>query len=345
MTSPQNWKAPNAQLVLPVDPDVTEWLEVRRQGLGGTDAATIMGANKFATLYGTWVEKTSTEPPVDKASDLLWFGHEVEPMLARRFEAETGIATRRVGTLRSKSHPFMQANPDRFTGDGGGLEIKSTDWFTDAGKEWTGGEIPAHPWWQAQHCMAVSGRSHWWFAALVGRRFVIAGPVMRDEDAIAALVAAEEKFWTEHVQTGIEPAIDYASIDEAEARARFAVVDPAATVDILDQPIPEVWQDTLADFLSNRDAETAAKKAKDAAKARLMGLIGDREYLTVDQRPVLRWGQTAGARYFDQDAAVAELAELRGQTEFEVRSSLTKHRPDGRSLTVVANKTAKKVAA
>lgn len=333
-----SWATPGADLVLPVDPDMTEWLTLRRAGLGGTDAATIMGANKFSNLFSTWMDKTSVLPPENLSSDLLWFGHEVEPMMRRRFTTETRIATRRVGTLRSKTHPFMQANIDGLTSDGGILEIKSTDWFTDAGKEWTGGDIPDHPWWQVQHCLAVSGRSHGWFVALVGRKFIIAGPIERDEEAIERLIAAERAFWEGYVVAGVAPPIDFSTIDEDEARARFPVGTPDATVAIDDQPVPEIWIDTLDDFLAARTAESDAKTKKEAAKARLMGFIGDKQLLTLGGQPVLKWGKTAGASYLDGDDIVQRLAELEGKTEFEVRREHTKKRADTRSLTVVKQK-------
>jgi putative phage-type endonuclease len=344
-TKMADYSTPAGRLILPVDPDQTAWLQTRRTGLGGTDAATIVGANKFATLFGTWQDKTSTDTPVDETNDLFWFGHSLEPILAARFEAETGISTRRVGTLRSTEHPHMIANIDRLTGDGGALEIKTTEWFTSSGKEWTGGEIPEHPWWQMQHCLAVSGRSHGWFAALVGRRFVIAGPVDRDEAAIATLVAAELAFWEQHVVTGVAPAIDPATFDEDEARARFTTVDPATAVDIADQPVPEAWLDTLNVFLAARAAEADAKKVKESAKAELMSLLGAREFLTVGGVPAVRWAQTSGARYFDQDEAVRLLAAAQGLTEFEVKAALTKKRPDGRTFTVVGKTITKGLAA
>jgi len=62
----------------------------------------------------------------------------LEPVLAARFEAETGIKTSRIGTLRSVEHPHMIANLDRITADGGALEEKTTEWFTPSGTA-TGG--------------------------------------------------------------------------------------------------------------------------------------------------------------------------------------------------------------
>lgn len=330
-----NWATPNAELVLPVDPDPIEWLKVRRQGLGGTDAATIMSANKFEFLYRMWQDKTSTETPVDEDNDLFWYGHEIERPVRNRFASKTGFAVRRVGTLRSKTHPFMQANIDALTSDGGILEIKSTEWFTESGKEWTGGDIPDHPWWQVQHCLAVSGRSHGWFAALVGRRLFIVGPIERDEEAIERLIAAEQTFWEDHVVPQIGPAVDLTTITEEEAKARFPVVTPDKAVDIDDQPIPEIWVDTFTAFIEARDKEAAAKREKEAAKAKLMAVIGDREFLTRGGRPLLRWGQVSGASYFDKDGAVNKLADLTGKTPFEVERELTKKRADTRSLTVV----------
>ena len=39
-----------------------EWLEYRKQGIGGSDVAAILGISKWKSEIEIWITKTSTEP-------------------------------------------------------------------------------------------------------------------------------------------------------------------------------------------------------------------------------------------------------------------------------------------
>ena len=182
MTTKPDYRVPNAKLILAVDADRKDWLLTRTLGCGGSDVAVVTGGARY---YGTnpftiWQDKTSDQPPVEGDKDIFWFGQEVEPLLAARFTADTGIATRNVGTYQSKEHPWAMANPDRLTADGGVLEIKTTGIYTDKAKDWKAGEVPDNAYVQTQYYLGVTGRSHAWFIALVDRTPHIIEPVDRD---------------------------------------------------------------------------------------------------------------------------------------------------------------------
>lgn len=307
--SKPNWRCGQAKLVLAADAPREEWLAARTQGVGGSDVATITGANTFKTPFELWQTKTSDEPPVDEDKDILWYGHAVEPLLAERFTKDTGVATRRVGMYARRMTPWAFANPDRLTADGGILEIKSTGWYTDRAKKWQAGEVPDDAYVQAQWYLHVTGRSHAWFIALVDRTPHIVGPVPRDEDLIVSLHQQAEMFW-EHVEQKTPPPLDLARIGEDEITQRFPeVIEPG---ECAEAPIPEAAADDIREYARLKALEKETKASLDAVKDRIQGLIGEREYLTIDGRPVARWAQRAGRRTFDKKAAAEKIAADRG---------------------------------
>ena len=38
--------------------DRQKWLEMRRTGIGGSDAAVVVGLNKYRSLFSLWMDKT-----------------------------------------------------------------------------------------------------------------------------------------------------------------------------------------------------------------------------------------------------------------------------------------------
>ena len=271
--------------------------------------AVLAGASQYDSPFTLWQEKTSAAPVVDDIDDdLLWFGHAAEQMIADRFTDQHGIATRNVGMYQSKTHPHMFANPDRLTSDGGVLEIKTTERHTANGKLWSQGIVPAAADVQGQHYLAVTGRTHMWFAALVGRQLQIVGPVERDEAMIDWLTTAGAEFWA-HVKDNTPPPLG-AVVTPDELRARFPEGRDEAEVEGDDQTLQRV--ERLREIKAEQqELKTEAEEIETQIKA----TIGDAEFLTSAGARVARWQTTAGRRTFDKQAAVEQIAQLRGTTE------------------------------
>ena len=63
--------------------DRKAWLNLRKEGLGGTDAAVIMGMSKFKTLHRLWAEKTGRFQPEELSNDeAVHFGAVLEEVVA-----------------------------------------------------------------------------------------------------------------------------------------------------------------------------------------------------------------------------------------------------------------------
>src|SRR5690606_4046622 len=72
-----------------------EWLEARTRGIGGSDAATVLGLNKWRTPFELWLEKTGQVEPVSSDSEAAYFGNLLEDVVAKEFSRRTGKKVRR----------------------------------------------------------------------------------------------------------------------------------------------------------------------------------------------------------------------------------------------------------
>ena len=93
--------------------DEAAWLEERKTGLGGTDAAAVLGVSPYKTAVEVWREKTgkdTTEAPVTAP---MLRGKALEPLAADLYAEQTGRTLRRQPLRRHPNNRFMIANIDR----------------------------------------------------------------------------------------------------------------------------------------------------------------------------------------------------------------------------------------
>lgn len=186
-----------------------EWLQARRQGIGGSDAGAIMGVHPYKGMFGVWADKKGYGEAVED-NEAMRQGRDLEDYVARRFSEKTGLTVRReYGMMRSRNHPFMQANIDRrIKGERAGLECKtSRDIYM---KRYRNGEFPMEYYCQCLHYMAVTGWDAWYLAVLVYGTDLLIFKICREEaqDDINQLVEAEEAFWTRYMEDGRTPPPD-----------------------------------------------------------------------------------------------------------------------------------------
>ena len=183
-----------------------EWLKLRSQYIGGSDAAAVVGLNAYASPYSLWAEKTGKVPGF--AGNLATeVGTYMEEFVAQKFAQETGKKVRKCNqSFLNSEYPFAIANIDReIIGEDAGLEIKTTDSLNL--KKFKGGEYPANYYAQMVHYLAVTGKKRWYLAVLIGNKEFKWFTVERDEAEINALMTAESIFW-EMVKTDTPPAVD-----------------------------------------------------------------------------------------------------------------------------------------
>ena len=206
-----------------------EWLNLRRTGIGGSDAAAVVSQNPYKGPFTVWAEKVmGSEDQAD--SEAMRQGRDLEDYVARRFCQETGLRVQREGAmLRSKLHPFMLADIDRrVIGCAAGLEIKTTR--DTSMRRYKNGAYPIEYYLQCLHYLAVTNWDRWYLAVLVfGTDFLIF-EINRAEvlDDLDALIKAEESFWKYHVQTGNPPPPDGLESTGMALRRVYPVDDGSA---------------------------------------------------------------------------------------------------------------------
>lgn len=193
-----------------------EWLRLRKQGIGGSDAGAVCGLNPYTSAMDVFMDKTQKDMGEKTDNEAMKQGRDLEEYVARRFTEATGMKVRRSYAMyASQSHPFMLADVDRLVvGQNVGLECKTASPYT--ADKWKDGQVPAHYLAQCYHYMAVLGAEAWYIAVVIyGREFKYV-KIERDEEVIQNLIQIEEQFWNHHVRPGIMP-----EPDGSDAAERF----------------------------------------------------------------------------------------------------------------------------
>lgn len=181
-----------------------EWLALRRQGIGGSDAPGIMGVSSYSSVFDVWMSKVY-EDVESEDNEAMYWGRVLEEVLAKEFTKRTGKKLRkRHAILRHDVYPYMLANVDRLVvGEDAGWEGKTTNAFYK-----DNGSVPEVYWVQCQHYMAVTKKPNWYLSVFAGGQRYYDYLVARDDDYIKnKLIPAETAFWN-MVLTEEMPAVD-----------------------------------------------------------------------------------------------------------------------------------------
>ena len=208
-----------------------EWLKLRSQYIGGSDAAAVVGMNAFSSPYSLWAEKTGKTPSFsgNLATEV---GTYLEDFVAQKFAEVTGKKLRNCNySFLNSKYPFAIANIDReIVGEDAGLEIKTTDSLNL--KKFKNGEYPENYYVQCVHYMAVTSKKRWYLAVLIGNKEFKWFTIERDEAEIAALMGAEKTFW-ECVKNNTPPAIDGSKATTESIKTIYAESNDESTVDLM----------------------------------------------------------------------------------------------------------------
>lgn len=188
-----------------------EWLEVRRTGLGGSDAAAILGESAYKAPFDVWLDKMGERKDEGATSEYAYWGNVLEPIVAAEFSKRSGKELLHEGEgegkgrviYRNAEHPFCIASPDRIILPPGSLAVaplsafelyegKTANIFLN--EDWEFGPPRAY-WIQCQHTMAATGLPNCWIACLVGGNLFKLFEIKRDEAFIKDMLAQEADFW------------------------------------------------------------------------------------------------------------------------------------------------------
>jgi len=190
-----------------------EWLEVRKHGIGSSDAAAAVGLNPYKSQLELWMEKTGRDTdlpkpdPTDTTAPVYW-GTLLEPIVAASYTQQTGRRVRKVNAvLQHPDRPWMLANIDREVigaSDVQILECKTAGEF--GARHWRDG-VPEYVQLQVQHQLAVTGKQAADVAVLLCGQQLKVHRIERDDELIAKLMLLQERFW-HYVTTDTPPHTD-----------------------------------------------------------------------------------------------------------------------------------------
>lgn len=265
-----------------------EWLRLRRNGIGGSDAAAILGMSPWKSPMDVWLEKTGEFTRDDEDNEKMYWGTVLEAVVAEEFTRRTGVKTRRRNAmLQSRKHPFMIANVDRLVvGEPAGLECKTTGLYNV--DDWRIG-IPEYYFPQVQHYMAVTGYPVWYVAVLIGGQEYKHYEVPRDDGFIRELVAAERDFWR-RVTEKVPPPIDGTKASTELLTRLYPEAEEGTEIEL---PL-----DALALIIQYEEAcrqEKEIQCVKNEAANKLKDMLGSHERGFIHDRQVI-WKNVVSRR-------------------------------------------------
>lgn len=251
--------------------DREAWLQLRNQGLGGSDAAAIAGLSKWKSPVAVYLEKTGQIEP-EEAGEAAYFGNKLEALVAEEFTLRTGLKVRRRNALlQHPEHPFMLANIDReVVGQKVGLECKTASAYLK--DLWEGEEVPIQYLLQCQHYMAVTGYEAWYIAVLIGGNTFVYKRIERDEELIAQLIGIEKDFWENHVLAGIPPLLDGSEASGELLKKLHPMAEEGTETEL-----PLEADDLLEQLGTAKDEEKAASERVKEIENRLKAMLGEHE--------------------------------------------------------------------
>ena len=187
-----------------------EWLQVRKRGIGSSDAASAVGLCPYKSQLELWMEKTgrtvrSEEPGQDNP---MYWGTLLEPFVAAAYAERTERKVRRVNAvLQHPIYSFMLANIDREVVGAADVQILECKTAGEFGSRlWRDG-VPEYVQLQVQHQLAVTGKQTADVAVLLCGQKLEVHRVERDEEVISRLIVLEARFW-DHVTEDTPPPAD-----------------------------------------------------------------------------------------------------------------------------------------
>lgn len=199
-----------------------EWLQERKKGIGGSDAAAVLGLNPYMTNVDLWKIKTGRKEQEDiSEKPFVKYGTEAEKHLIALFALDFPqyeVTHADNDLIRHPQYEFLHASLDgrlieKATGRRGILEIKTTNILQSMQNEKWNDAVPQNYFCQVLHYLNVTGfdfailkaqlKTEWQNEIRLTTRHYYFERKDFEED-IKVLQDAEIKFW-QHVINDTDP--------------------------------------------------------------------------------------------------------------------------------------------
>ena len=286
-----------------------EWLALRKQGIGGSDAAAACGLSRWKIPLGLWLEKTSSDTQSVYNEAMFW-GTTLEPVIRDVFATKIGKVVEVMPYIfQSEDYPFMIADIDGIIREDDGsvslVEIKTVSAFK-AG-EWADG-LPAEYYIQIQHYLAVCELPRAYVVYLIGGNELHYELVERDEETISTIIMLESVFWDKVVRR------QKPDVDENSAEALDQLYPASNKTSII---LPDEADKLLDDYMAIKAIEDDVKKQKNLLENQLKSMLGEAECAKSRNGFSVSWKEAVSTR-LDTAALKKEQPDL--VAKYTVRS-------------------------
>lgn len=307
------------------DANRNTWLAARRNGIGASDVAAILGFSTYRTPWQVWAEKLNVRRPEDQPSEAADLGNALEPWLLDQATIILGqpVTNTPHQLYAHPDYPWRMCSPDGQTVDGTvGVEAKTAGLASGFGppKGWDDGGIPLGYELQCRWITHVMGWERIEIVALVANRGLLRRTILRDLAVEADLTAQVTDWWQRHIVNQAEP--PFAPTDQT-VLGEMHPTTGGGVVDLSDTNALELW----FAYRDARDREKAARADKDIAAAGLKRLLGANQFGTVDGHLICSWSERPG--HIDWPRIIADLANDSNTPNLELY-----RKPAIRTLTV-----------
>lgn len=250
------------------------WLAERRQGIGGSDLAAILGISKWKTPYDVWLDKTGRH--VEPENDNMIRGRLMEPVIRGLYEAKHGVTLTDTGHLIA-TDPLIMGTPDAMDGETV-IEFKSTRWF--AFKAWRG-EIPIDYWAQMQHYMYLTGARDAVLVVLVDGADMHEFPVTYDSEWTRNAIKQSVEWWQTYVSTDTPPPMPEPKPEPVDGAVMVA---------------DEELKSMINELRDIRSLEDDIKARREQIEDIIKETIGTHEAVTIDGKQAVTWKSVTSSR-------------------------------------------------
>lgn len=300
------------RLVNTKDMAYQDWLEVRKQGIGSSDAATACGLNPYMSMLELWLIKTGrqTQSIEDESSGIapLYWGKQLEPLVAEYYSMHTNNKVRRVNAVLQHPDPdkhFMLANLDYSVVGSEEVQILECKTAGEHGaKLWRDG-VPLYVLCQVQHQLAVTGKQAAHVCVLICGHETKIFKVTRSESVIEHIVQAERLFW-ECVENDVPPAVD---ASESAAKALQQLYPEHTPLSCVDLTEVELANELFDQLIKEKQQIEQHQSQFDLLKHRVQALMQEHERAVFQQGSVT-WKKSKDSISLDTKSLLQHQPEL-----------------------------------
>lgn len=279
-------------LLKDLPPQSDPWLHARKRGIGGSDAAAVLGLGDFKSAFEVYLDKVGRHPDGLTIPDnpKMYWGRVLEDPVGDHTARITGcVHVKPTWLYQHRDIDYMLGSPDRIALDPlrdtpGVYEGKTCgEYMGDKWGEDESDEPAMYALIQAVHYMDVLDFTWADISVLIGGQDFRHYRVERDDELISMLRAYEADFWDHVLRKEEPPASGSISDKELLQRLYEAVHDKQLLVG-------EEAVELSREYRAAHKVFKAAEKEKETAGNRLRQLLGDAEIaVDVNNRVVATW--------------------------------------------------------